>query len=823
MLRVFGSIWRVLRAFVKTLAVLILALTVLPASMATAGVALALFTDVPVTVPPRRDIPVILPTIVYDSLNNEIATFKEFDSSIPVEPADIPQVLKDALIATEDRRFMEHQGVDIKGIARAVKSDFDGNGTNQGASTITMQLVKQRYSGDEQADLRDSKLSTADKLGGKFRQAVVANRLDRQYAKNGLLEGKNGILFEYLTAVYLGQGAYGVGAASQTYFRKSVSALTLSEAATLVGVIPSPSRYDPRDHPKESENKRKLVLEKMLSEKKITQLEHDEAVRQELWVDPDDGSLPPPGKPVTVIYRRIKTAEKYPYFVDYVRRYLIAKYGEERVFRGGLAVYTTISPQMQAKAEEAAAWVLKGAPAGVSTSIVSVEPATGFVRALVGGRDFNAIGGQVNLALGLCPSLEALRKRLGHDPDLAPECLQSGDIDGGGTGRSPGSSIKPIVMAAGFARGVTPESTYSGSTYFPPDGSRPIKNYEGGSYGKVSIRVATQKSVNTAYVRLGMDVGIRNVAKMAQDLGITGAWYDKKVHGASYSIGGFDVSPLEMASAYSVFANRGLRMPQTPVIKVVDSNGELLEDNVNRNGKRVLTENVADNIVDVMRGVVAPGGTGPKAALAGREVAGKTGTSQGNGNAWFVGYTPNLSTAVWLGYKDSLKPLRGIKGIRGGVTGGSLPAMTFHRYMTAALENEPVLQFAPPLPIRREVQLSRTEMLRRQSRGGLELGKRKAIIQIPSDRKVETAGNPPVPDDETGQFGVGPSTLVLNEVPPPGPVPEPSTVVPVPGPVPVVPEPTVPPAPTVPQVPAPEPPPPPPDPAPVAAPPPPPE
>jgi penicillin-binding protein 1A len=799
LLRLFGEVFKVLRAFVKTLAVLIIALTVLPAGMATAGIALALFANVPVTIPPRREVPVILPTHVYDSLNNEIALFKEFDSSIPVEKTDIPQNLKDALISTEDRRFIEHRGVDIKGIARAIKSDFDGNGGQQGASTITMQLVKQRYSGDEQADLRDSKLSAVDKISGKFRQAVVANRLDREFTKKDVAAGKDDILFEYLTAVYLGQGAYGVGAASQTYFRKSVSALTLSEAATLVGVIPSPSRYDPRDHPKESENKRKLVLEKMLSEKKITQLEHDEAVKQVLWVDPDDGTPPPYAEPVTVIYRRPKTAEKYPYFVDYVRRYLIAKYGEEKVYRGGLAVYTTINPAMQDKAEEAAAWLLKGTPAGLSTSIVSVEPSTGYVLALVGGRDFDAPGGQVNLALGLCPSMEALRKRLGHDPDLAPACLQSGDIDGGGTGRSPGSSIKPIVLAAGFARGYTPESKFSGSTYFPPDKSRPIKNYEGGNYGNVTLRVALQKSVNTAFVRLGMDVNIRNVAKMAQDLGITGAWYDKKVHGASYSIGGFDVSPLEMASAYSVFANRGVRMPQTPVIKVVDADGTFLENNVNRTGKRVLSEVVADNVVDVMRGPVGPGGTGPKAALAGRDTAGKTGTSQGNGNAWFVGYTPNLSTAVWIGYKDSLKPVRGIKGIRGGVTGGSLPAMTFHRYMTAALENEPVLYFAQPLPIRKEVQLSRAEVLRRQARGGLDPAKQRPAIQVPSNRKVETAGNPPTPDDETGQFGVGPSTIVLDQVPLPGPVPVQSTEVPAP----TVPPETVPPTVLVPPLPAP--------------------
>ncbi len=798
MLRVFGSIWRVIRAFVKTVVVLIVAFTILPGSMAVAGVSLALFAPVPVTIPERRELPTILSTVVYDSQNNQIAVFKEFDSNIPVDRTDIPQILKQALIATEDRRFLRHKGVDLRGIARAVKADLDGTSTEQGASTITMQLVKQRYSGDEQADLRDESLSAAQRVSAKFRQAVVANRIDRDTSKED-------ILFDYLTAVYLGQGAYGVGAASQTYFRKSVSAVTLSEAATLVGIIPAPSRYDPREHRDSSEVKRKLVLGKMLSEGYISQLEHDEAIRQELWVDNEDGTSPPVGKPVTVVYQRPKTSVTHPYFVDYVRRYLIAKYGEERVYRGGLAVYTTIDPAMQAKADEAAAWLLKDAPKGVEASIVSVEPSTGFVRALVGGKDFDAPGGQVNLALGLCPELATLRKRLGHEPDLAPECLQSGDIDGGGTGRSPGSSIKPIVLAAGFARGVTPETQYLGTTYQPPDGSRPIRNYEGAGYGKVTMRLATAKSVNTAYVRLGMDVGIRNVAKMAQDLGITGAWYDRKVHGASYSIGGFDVSPLEMASSYAVFANRGLRMPQTPVVKIVDSTGTVLEDNSKRAGKRVLSEVVADNVIDVMRGVVEPGGTGVRAALSDRPVAGKTGTSQGNGNAWFVGCTPNLSTAVWIGYKDSLKPLRNIKGVRGGITGGSLPAMTWHRFMSAALENEPVLQFAAPLPIKKEAQLSRTEMLRRQARGGLDPGARKAPIQIPARRLVESAGNPPVPDDETGAFGVGatlpPTTAQPADAPPvqlPDPVPVQSGPIPA-VPVTEVPLPPVPPVPPQPE------------------------
>jgi membrane peptidoglycan carboxypeptidase len=788
LLRLISTVWRVIRAFVKTVVILIVALVLVPGSMAAASVALVLFTPVPVTVPPRRDLPTILPTRVYDAYNNQIAEFKEFDSNIPVTPDDIPTILKQALIATEDRRFMQHEGVDMRGIARAVQADFNGSDVQQGASTLTMQLVKQRYSGDEAADLRDESRPAVSRAFDKLRQAVVANRLDRTIEKED-------ILFDYLTVVYLGQGAYGVGAASQTYFRKSVSSLTLSEAATLVGIIPAPSRFEPREHRDASEVKRKIVLGKLLSEGYITQLEHDEAVRQELWVDREDGTEPPVGQPVTVVYQRPKTSVTHPYFVDYVRRYLIAKYGEERVYRGGLEVRTTIDPILQAQAEEAAAWLLQGTPEGLATSIVAVEPSTGYVRALVGGRDFDAPGGQVNLALGLCPDPEALRKRLGKKPDLSPDCIESGDIDGGGTGRSPGSSIKPIVLAAAFARGIGPDTVYDGSIYSPPGGGRPIRNYEGAAYGRVNLRQATIASVNTTYARLGIDVGIRNVAKMAQDLGITGAWYDKKVHGASYSLGGIDVSPLEMASAYAVFANRGLRQAQTPVIVAFDAEGNVLEDNRNRLGKQVLSTEVADNVTDVLRGVVE-NGTGKRAILDGRPVAGKTGTSQGNGNAWFVGYTPQLSTSVWIGYKDSLKPVRNLKGVRGGITGGSLPAMTWKRFMEAALADQPVAEFAEPLPIKKEQRLSRQEILRRKARGGIDPVKQRGPSQVVNARTyVESGGLPPVPEDGSRGFGASPTLPPVPETVPPT---TPATAPPVPVEAPPPPPDTSPPAATVP-------------------------
>jgi len=758
--------------------VLLLAVTVLPASMALTVVAIVLFTPVPVTVPTRRTLPSIQPSYVYDSLGNQIAVFKDFDSNIPVSVDDIPDVLKQAVISAEDRRFFKHKGVDLKGIARAVKADYDGKTGQQGASTITMQLVKQLYSGAQADDLRSSSKSAVEKAAGKLRQAIVANRLDRTHTKDE-------ILYEYLTSIFLGQGAYGVGAAAQTYFRKPVRQLSLSEAATIAGIIPAPSVYEPRDHTSSAEVKRKATLRRMFTEGYISDQQLTQALAQELWVDRADGTEPPLGKPVTIVYSRPKTDTTDPYFVDYVRRYITARYGEERLFRGGLQVETTIDPTLQAQAEASAAKLLKGTNKELATSIVSVEPTTGFVRALVGGRDFDAPGGQVNLALGNCPDLDVLTKRLGHKPALAPACAGPSNIDGGGSGRSPGSSIKPIVLAAAFNEGILPTTVYDGSPYRPPGCTgrcSPIGNYEGAAYGAVDLRTATIKSVNTVYARLGIDVGIKNVASMAQKLGITSAWYDPKVHGASYSLGGIDVSPLEMASAYAVFANHGVRQPSTPVIRITDANGDVLEDNSARIGSQVISVAVADNVTDVLRAVVS-GGTGVRAALGDRPVAGKTGTSQGYGNAWFVGYTPSLSTAVWIGYRDTPRPLHNIKGV-GNVAGGTLPALTWHDYMSVALADQPVQEFDPPGALVRRQPLDSKELLRRKARGGLDKGAGRTAPMVGSESFVETVGPPPVAAP-TGQEEAGTPAIpvpvqspVVTQVPA---VP----VVPVPLPVPV--------------------------------------
>jgi membrane peptidoglycan carboxypeptidase len=737
---VLWSLWTFLRRLVKTAVVLLFSVTIVPASMVSLGLAIVLFTPVPVTIPERKAKPQIQPSQVFDANGNLITVFRKLDANLNVSGKDIPLVLRHAVVAAEDRRFYTHNGVDAVGLARALRRDVKEGEAQQGGSTITQQLVKGVYYPDAStSDSSKNEVSkNLDRVWRKLRIAVIANRLDRARTKDE-------ILVEYLSNIFLGNGAYGVGAASQTYFRKSVKDLTLSEAATLAGIIPAPSKYEPRGNVRNAEFKRKATLGQMRRERFITAEQFDSAIAQELWVDPGDGTTAPAGRPVTIVFGPTTVATRFPYFVDYVRRYLVARYGEAVVYGGGLTIQTTLDPRVQDAAESTAAGVLKGTPANLELSIVSVEPLTGFVKALVGGRDF-AID-QVNLGLGNCPDPASIKRILrGDTPKLAPTCTGRDGLDGGGSGRSPGSSIKPIVLAAAFQENIPPTQIISGAAYRDPRCAKRAKcttigNYEGAAYGAVDLRRATIKSVNTAYARLGYDlVGIENVAKMAQKLGITSAWYDPRKHGPSYSLGGIDVSPLEMAAAYSVFAGRGKRAPVTPVLTVTDAEGKVLEDNLSRAPKQVISQRVADNVTNVLQGVVEEG-TGTKAKLADRAVAGKTGTSQDYGNAWFVGYTPTLSTAVWMGYKDRPRPLRNIRGI-GRVAGGTIPAATWSKYMKLALEGVPPSLFDEPAPIVRPVRRSFVEEKKLKARGGIDLGPRRSVTGTPVSRYLQTAEDP---------------------------------------------------------------------------------
>ncbi len=646
--------------------IVLLVVTAVMVPLVTGGTVLAalLFLPLPASLPPARPGVEALVSRIYDINGNEIGVFRQFDSTKPVGRADIPEVLKQAVIAAEDRRFYEHSGVDVWGTARALWADVRSQEVLQGGSTITQQYVKNAYVGDERS------------LSRKVREAVVASQLDRQVDKDE-------ILFRYLERIYLGEGAYGVGAAAETYFHKAVSDLSVSEAALLAGLIPAPSRYEPRGNPALAEEKRMFVLDAMLAEAMITPEQHAEAALQRVWLASADAT--PPAGGATVVHPREQAETPYPYFVDYLQRYLDLRYGEDAVYQQGLRIYTTLDPRIQEEAERSVGETLSGTEPPLEMSLVAVEPLTGFVKGLVGGRDFAS--SRVNLALGAA---------------------------GGGSGRQPGSSFKPFVLARALETGVSPTRTYSGRSPLAI-GDYNAQNYGGDSYGRVDLRTATSKSINTAYVQLINDVGVQETMELAKRMGISTSDYREGFHGLSIALGSLDVSPLDMASAFGVFAARGERAEPTPVVRVLDTEGNVLEDNAEPERSRVLEEITADNVNQILQGVLEAGGTAGDNGID-RPAAGKTGTAQDNGNAWFVGYTPTLSTSVWMGYSDAPRPMRDIGGVRGGITGGSLPATTWESFMRGALADVPVTDFTEPAPI-----TDLADILRRRARGGFDL------------------------------------------------------------------------------------------------------
>jgi penicillin-binding protein 1A len=609
-------------------------------------------------------------TRLYDGAGNQIAAFRRFETHVPVTRQDIPQVLRDAVVAIEDRRFYSHKGIDLQALLRALWADLQGGSYQQGGSTITQQYVKRIYTGPERT------------LARKVREAVLAGRVERELSKNE-------ILYRYLSDVYLGSGAYGVGAAAETYFRTSVKDLTLSQAATLAGLIQSPSRDEPRSNLYAAEARRQAVLRAMLDQHRIPQVEYDQALAQHLVRATE--TYQPSG--ATLVFPPQETQSQVPYFVDYVRRYLIARFGEDKVYRGGLRVETTLDTRLQQMAEAAVSGTLAGTSPPLEMALVSLDPNTGYVKVLVGGRDFGA--SQVNLALGSCAG--------------APKPEPGGPIciDGGGTGRQPGSSFKAYTLAKAFEEGISPDKVYSAPAAYTIPHCRgigcTIHNAEPAGFGALPLRVATAESVNTVFAQLILDVGVKETAEMAHRLGITmirpdGRQPSGEPYGPSLTLGAAEVSPLDMAAAYGVFARRGEQFPATPVLKVTDANGKVLEDNRARQGRRVLSQAIADNVNDVLKGVITSG-TGTAADIGRPQgTAGKTGTAEDFSDAWFVGYTQKLVTSVWMGYANSKQPLINIKGVE-KVFGGTFPAQTWKAYMSQAVANDPDLPFPPPGPL----------------------------------------------------------------------------------------------------------------------------
>ena len=660
------------RRIARAVIILVVALVCVPP--ATAGVALAtyLFMPLPATLPEARPQADSRVSTVYAADGTPIGEFREAETRVPIEADQIPETIKKAVIAAEDHQFYAHQGVDWRGIGRAFWADVQSRQLKQGGSTITQQLVKNLYTGGDRTLVR------------KAKEALIAAQVER-------VLDKDQILAQYLNTVYMGDSVFGVEAASQSYYRKPAKDLTLSEAALLAGVLPAPSRYSPRSHPEAAEFKRNVVLDAVERHGLAT----PEAVAAARAEKPK--IHPPPG-----------VVGRYPYFLDYLRVYLldVMNYSPDLIYRGGLRIETTLDPELEEHAIKVVQRTLDNEK-DPEASLVSVEPQTGFVRALVGGKNWDQ--SKVNLALG----------RLG-----------------GGSGRQAGSAFKPFVLARALDAGVSPKKVYPAPSSVQPRGfTKPVGNYEGGGYGSATLASATQKSINTVFVQLIVDVGIKQTAELAKRLGITSIDLDKPIYGG-IAIGTQEVSPLDMASAYSVFAARGLRAEPTPVLKITDREGKVIEDNTRSNrGKRVLEEAVADNVNQILKGVIE-GGTGTRANI-GRPAAGKTGTSQNWENAWFVGYTPTLSTAVWMGYKEGNIPMRGVQGVA-RVAGGTLPTKIWHDFMIRAVQGVEATDFTEPAPIE-----SLADRAKREQRGGFDLGGGRDAAGLPGDGPYFT--NPPVP------------------------------------------------------------------------------
>ncbi len=541
-----------------------------------------------------------------------------------------------ATIAIEDRRFYSHGGVDPQGIARAVLADVRARQVVQGGSTITQQLVRNLYISNERTVQR------------KLKEACLAIKLNDAWSKQR-------ILASYLNQVYYGNLAYGIEAASQTYFSKPASDLTLRESALLAGLTQAPSAYNPFVEPGKALSRRNAVLRAMRDQGAITPRQYASATRsRDLGLEP--GRL----------YNQIKE----PYFFGYVRDQLIRKYGAETVRSGGLSVYTTIVPRWQKAAQEAIRNTLTE-PDDPASAVISIDPSNGAIRAMAA-----VIPGRSNNQFNLLSQAR----------------------------RQPGSTFKTFVLATAIEQGIDPDTSYYVSapfTYKPVDNGNCedgswwcVRTYDSSYNGWTSISRATLRSDNTVYAQLTLDVGADKVGEMARKLGVRSPLKVGGRYVPAMGLGSIAVSPLDMASAYATLAAGGIYSEPTAIRKVVLPNGK--EDTKAGWGSpkrtRVIPDGVAWKVTQILEDNVSYG-TGVRASF-GRPAAGKTGTTDKHADAWFVGYTPDLATAVWMGYQAGEIPMEDVHGI--AVSGGSFPAEIWRLMMEHTIGLREARDFADP-------------------------------------------------------------------------------------------------------------------------------
>jgi penicillin-binding protein 1A len=562
------------------------------------------------------------------------------EDRVVVKAAQIPDVMRNALISIEDQRFYEHAGIDLRALLRAAYIDATTGRIVEGGSTITQQLVKQLYVGSEET------------LSRKIREAYLAWQLEHKLTKEQ-------ILTKYLNTVYFGNGAYGIMAASKTYFGEDPLDLTLDQAAFLAGMIAAPNRYDPVTHPDRARNRRNHVLSRMLALQYIDRHTYVKAIHHDL---------------VLAMAEQDQTHYLAPYFVDYFKQWFLSnpRFGQTRedryrlLFEGGLRITTTLDPRLQRAAERSVSSVLTY-HSDPYAALTSIDPRTGYVRAMVGGRDYwdaNDRFARINLATG------------------------------GSTGRQAGSSFKPFALVAALEHGLLPSQPLNGSvakiqlqdgTFWEP------KNAEGGGYGTISLEQATIHSVNVAYANLLTLIGdgdpyagVAKVVEVATRMGIRCCPRTTEPHGPlaavpSAVLGTNEVNSVEMASAYGTLAFGGQHVQPTPVTSITTRDGQILYQ-ATPHPQQVVDPAIDHTAVDILKGVVQSG-TGTRANI-GRPQFGKTGTAQDENDAWFVGAVPQLVTAVWVGYPQGQISMCCTR--IGPVFGGTWPAMIWHNYMSVA-------------------------------------------------------------------------------------------------------------------------------------------
>ena len=598
------------------------------------GLVTAVASEIP-KLDPARNRPQVDSVLYASNGYSVLAVLRGEESRVLVPSGEIAPIMKQAIVAVEDKRFYEHDGVDLRGIGRALWQDVRSQGIVEGGSTITQQFVKNAYVRNERT------------IGRKVREAALAWQLEQRWSKERILTA-------YLNTIYYGNGAYGILQAARAYFGKKASELTLPEAALLAGIPTDPSRYDPVQHPVAARARRSKVLTQLEEQGKITRGELRLAEDAPL-PSPEDVHLP-------------GTGDQAPYFVNYVKDQLVAKFGADRVFGGGLEVRTTIDLKLQQQASEAIKSVLAD-PDGPAAALVAIDPRSGAVKAMVGGTNFRK--SQFNLATQ--------------------------------AERQPGSAFKPIVLASAFRRGISPLTRFDSKPVVIDAGDRfwRVTNYESSYAGRIDLTRAMVSSDNSVYAQLTELVGPRAIVDTAHKLGVRSdlpAYF-------SIGLGAVAVNPLDMARAYATVANDGMRVDGSLTgdrPRVIERVGSRRGDKVRLNTpvpEQVLDEGQARLLTSILQGVVQSG-TGRRAAIPGVPIAGKTGTTDNYGDAWFVGYTPELVTAVWVGYPNELRPM--LTEFHGRpVAGGTLPAMIWKEFTEKArahqAETAPYFESAPYL------------------------------------------------------------------------------------------------------------------------------